>query len=72
MLQARTDLEIYRFALVDVDAVVKWRNDNRIVLNTDKTKLLIIHSPCLVLNYSKFASYSNVHIIMLLFVFACQ
>ncbi|XP_061712347.1 uncharacterized protein LOC133521414 [Cydia pomonella] len=31
----------------DVDAVVRWSHDNGIVLNSDKTKLLILHSPYL-------------------------
>ncbi|KAG7301489.1 hypothetical protein JYU34_014455 [Plutella xylostella] len=36
----------------DIDAVVRWSHDNGIVLNADKTKLLILHSPHLNLNES--------------------
>ncbi|XP_060805091.1 uncharacterized protein LOC132902787 [Amyelois transitella] len=45
-LSAGTDLaETCRLVQRDVDAVVKWSHDNGIILNTEKTKLLIIHSP---------------------------
>ncbi|CAH2088033.1 unnamed protein product [Euphydryas editha] len=29
----------------DLDAVVKWNHDNGIILNSEKTKLIVIHSP---------------------------
>lgn len=45
-MRAGTDLDdTCRAVQEDVDAVVKWSHDNGIVLNADKTKLLIIHSP---------------------------
>ncbi|KAI5637432.1 reverse transcriptase (RNA-dependent DNA polymerase) domain-containing protein [Phthorimaea operculella] len=47
-LRAGTDLaETCRLVQEDVNSVVKWSHDNGIVLNADKTKLLIIHSPYL-------------------------
>ncbi|KAI5631696.1 reverse transcriptase (RNA-dependent DNA polymerase) domain-containing protein [Phthorimaea operculella] len=47
-LRAGNDLaETCRLVQEDVDSVVKWSHDNGIVLNADKTKLLIIHSPYL-------------------------
>ncbi|XP_045505188.1 uncharacterized protein LOC123701725 [Colias croceus] len=56
-MRAGTDLaETCRLVQTDIDAVVKWSHDNGIVLNTDKTKLLIVHSPYLPLSqtYSMF------------------
>ncbi|XP_049886501.1 uncharacterized protein LOC126380976 [Pectinophora gossypiella] len=45
-LHAGTDLTaMLRLVQQDIDSVVRWSHDNGIVLNTDKTKLLIIHSP---------------------------
>lgn len=45
-LLAGTDLhEMCRLIQRDIDAVVKWSHDNGIVLNSDKIKLLLIHSP---------------------------
>ncbi|XP_037874514.1 uncharacterized protein LOC119630122 isoform X1 [Bombyx mori] len=47
-LSASTDLaEMCRRVQEDVDAVVKWSHDNGIILNADKTKMIIIHSPYL-------------------------
>ncbi|XP_047525107.1 uncharacterized protein LOC125062970 [Pieris napi] len=47
-LSASTDLsEVCRRVQEDVDAVVKWSHDNGIILNADKTKMIIIHSPYL-------------------------
>lgn len=46
VLRAGTDLaETCRLVQQDVDEVVKWSHDNGIVLNADKSNLLIIHSP---------------------------
>lgn len=36
-----------RWVQQDIDAVVKWSHDNGLVLNSNKTKLLVIHSPYL-------------------------
>lgn len=48
ILRAGTDFaETCRLVQLDVDAIVKWSHDNGIVLNADKTKLLVIHSPYL-------------------------
>lgn len=48
-LRAGTDLALTcQLVQEDVDAVVKWSHDNGIVLNTDKTKLMLIHSPYLI------------------------
>lgn len=48
ILLAGTDFtETCRLVQQDVDAVVRWSHDNGILLNTDKTKLLVIHSPYL-------------------------
>lgn len=47
-LLAGTNLsETCRLVQQDIDAVVKWSHDNGIVLNSDKTKFLIIQSPYL-------------------------
>ncbi|XP_049871042.1 uncharacterized protein LOC126370262 [Pectinophora gossypiella] len=52
-LLAGTNLkDTCRLVQEDVDAVVKWSHDNGIVLNSEKTKLLIIHSPFLYLSDS--------------------
>lgn len=51
ILRAGTDLsETARLIQQDVDAVVKWSHDNGIVLNSQKTKLLLLHSPYLPIN----------------------
>ncbi|XP_045539834.1 uncharacterized protein LOC123722357 [Papilio machaon] len=53
VLRAGIDLvETCRLVQQDVNAVVKWSHDNGIVLNSDKTQLLIIHSPHLPLTES--------------------
>lgn len=50
ILRAGGDItEICRLIQQDIDAVVKWSHDNGIVLNSDKTKMLLIHSPYLCL-----------------------
>ncbi|KAL0882702.1 hypothetical protein ABMA27_001125 [Loxostege sticticalis] len=47
-LRAGTDLaDTCCLVQRDIDAVVKWSHDNGIILNSDKTNLLIIHSPYL-------------------------
>lgn len=47
-LSAGTNLaETCRLVQQDIDAVVKWSHDNGIILNSEKTKLLIINSPYL-------------------------
>ncbi|KAL0830359.1 hypothetical protein ABMA28_002547 [Loxostege sticticalis] len=44
-LRTGTDLaDTCRLVQRDIDAVVKWSHDNGIILNSDKTNLLIIHS----------------------------
>lgn len=43
----------------DVDTVVKWSHDNGIILNSDKTKLLIIHSPYLPLTQTTPSIYTH-------------
>nr|XP_049702185.1 uncharacterized protein LOC126055726 [Helicoverpa armigera] len=46
ILRAGTDIqETCQLIQRDVDAVVKWSHDNGIILNADKTKLLVIRSP---------------------------
>ncbi|XP_061728263.1 uncharacterized protein LOC133533314 [Cydia pomonella] len=47
-LRAGTNMiETCRLVQQDIDSVVKWSHDNGIILNSDKTKLLIIQSPYL-------------------------
>ena len=47
-LRAGTNLaETCRLVQHDIDAVVRWSHDNGIILNAEKTKFLIIHSPYL-------------------------
>lgn len=46
VLRAGTDInDICPLIQQDIDAVVKWSHDNGIILNADKTKLLVIRSP---------------------------
>ncbi|XP_047025545.1 uncharacterized protein LOC124642082 [Helicoverpa zea] len=59
-MRAGTDLaETCRLVQQDVDAVVKWSHDNGIVLNTDKTQYIIIHSPYLPLKDNPLPLYTH-------------
>ncbi|XP_060806895.1 uncharacterized protein LOC132903241 [Amyelois transitella] len=68
MLLAGADLaELLSLVQCDVDAVVEWSHDNGILLNTSKTKYMLIHSPYIDLSKQPSAlpitahSYSCIH-----------
>ncbi|XP_048479101.1 uncharacterized protein LOC105391608 [Plutella xylostella] len=44
-LAGRDMAEVQRLVQEDVDNVIKWSHDNGIIINADKTKMLVIHSP---------------------------
>ncbi|CAK1586673.1 unnamed protein product [Parnassius mnemosyne] len=59
-LRAGTNLvETCHLIQQDIDSVVKWSHDNGIVLNSDKTKFLIIQSPYMCYTDSSPQMYSH-------------
>lgn len=61
-LRAGSDIaETFRLVQEDISSIVKWSHDNGIVLNSDKTKLLLIHSPYLPYKNTSYSLYAHTY-----------